>query len=99
MSTLSDLFKSVSEPNLTKTQLEDYHTRLSALYAQIMLETAEITKKEALFFLESELETDVAKKRAFNGSIDGLRLIELKAFAKGCEKLLSSLKSRLFSTY
>lgn len=99
MSKLTDLFAAVSEAGLNKQALEDYHTQLSAMYAQIMVESAELTKKEALFFLGSELPTDIAKKRAFNGSESGLRLIELKAYAKGTEKLLSSLKNRLYSTY
>lgn len=99
MSTLSDLFKSVSEPNLSKQALEDYHTRLSALYAQIHEEMAELEKTEALQMLESDLPTDIAKKRAFNGTGNGQRLIELKHYSKGAEKLLSSLKNRMYSQY
>lgn len=101
MSTLSDLFKSVSEPNLTKTQLEEYHTRLSALYAQIHEEMATLEKREALYILEqqNDAESDIAVKRRWNGSDEGQRLIELKHYSKGSEKLLSSLKNRLYSSY
>lgn len=99
MSILSDLFKSVSELNLTKIQLEDYHTRLSALYAQIHEEMADLEKQESLFLLEVEMPTELAKKRKWNGTHEGLRLIELKHYSKGAEKLLSSLKSRLYGSY
>lgn len=103
MSVLSELFKSVSEPNLTKSELEDYHTRLSALYAQIHEEYGSLEKAEAIYFLESK-ETnpelaDIAIKRKWNGTEKGLRLIEIRHLSKGTEKLLSSLKNRMYSTY
>lgn len=103
MSLLSDLFKSVSEPNLTKSELENYHTKLSALYAQIHEEMATLEKEEAIYFLDSkrlnDVSTDVAIKRVWNASPQGQRLIELKHYSKGAEKLLGSLKSRLYGSY
>lgn len=51
---LQDLVQSVTEKNLTKQQLEDYHTELTGLYAQMMWEMAELEKKEAVFFLENK---------------------------------------------
>lgn len=99
MSKLTDLFASVSEAGLTKTQLEDYHTQLSALFAQMHVEAAMLEKTEALYFLGSELPSDVAKKRSWNGTEHGLRLIEIKHYIRGTEKLLSSLKNRLYNQY
>ncbi len=96
---LKDLFTAVKEHNLTKTDLEKYHTELTSLYAQMLLEIAEKEKLEALFFLEktSPEVTDVSIKRTWRGTTDGLRLIELKSFAKATEKVLSSLKNRMYS--
>lgn len=99
MSQLSELFKSVSEPHLSKQALEDYHTQLSALYGAMRIEMATLEKAEALHMLDSSLPTDIAKKRAFNGTPLGQRLIELKNYTKGTEKLLSSLKNRMYSQY
>lgn len=101
MSLLSELFKSVSEPNLTKSELEDYHTRLSALYAQIHEEYGSLEKAEAIYILENKngVESDIAVKRRWNGSEQGQRLIELKHLSKGTDKLLSSLKNRMYSQY
>lgn len=103
MSKLLDLIKNVQEKTLTKQQLEDYHTELTSLYAQLCWEMAELEKKEAVFFLgekglHAEL-TDVAVKRKWRGTEDGQRLIELKNYEKGTSKVLSSLKNRMYATY
>lgn len=101
MSKLLDLFKEVQEPILNKTELENYHTQLSGMYASIVVEAAELTKAEAIYFLEAkEFDgslTDINIKRKWNGSEKGLRLIELKAYEKGASKLLSSLKNRIYA--
>lgn len=101
---LKELFIAVKEHNLTKTDLEKYHTELTSLYAQILLEIAELEKSEAIYFLSKQHEirdnkpiTDVSIKRAWRGTESGLRLIELKSFAKATEKVLSSLKNRMYS--
>lgn len=103
MSTLSDLFKSVSEPNLSKQALEDYHTQLSALYGQMRLEMATHEKAEAMFFLNTKENfdklSDIAIKRLWNCEPTGQRLIELRNYTKGTEKILSSLKNRMYSQY
>lgn len=96
---LLNLIKAVNEKNLTKTQLEDYRDDLSNLYAQMMFELAELEKAEAIYFLESKEETDVAKKRAWRGTEKGQRLIELNRYQKATEKILSSLKSRIYATF
>lgn len=101
MSKLLDLFKAVTEPNLNKTELEDYHTQLSGLYAGIVVEAGELTKAEAIYFLEAKefdsALTDINIKRKWNASEKGLRLIELKSYEKGASKLLSSLKNRIYA--
>lgn len=104
---LETLFKEVSELNLSKQALEDYHTQLSALYGQMRLEMATLEKLEALYFLQQKDVaettgvnwTDIYIKRQWNGQGEGQRLIELKNYTKGTEKILSSLKNRLYSQY
>ena len=95
---LAEVFIAVKEQNLTKSQLEAYHTELTSLFAQMNLEMAELEKEEAMFFLEKKEASDVATKRAWRGTKEGQRLIELVRYSKATEKVLSSLKSRLYST-
>lgn len=99
--TLKELFEAVKEHNLTKTDLEKYHTELTSLYAQMLLEVAEKEKVEAIYFLTktSPEVTDVSIKRAWRGTESGLRLIEIKSFVKATEKVLSSLKNRMYTQY
>ena len=97
--TLKELIKAVDENNLTKPQLEEYRDKLANLAALMQLELADLEKAEALFFLENKQDTDVATKRAWKGSAKGQRMIELTHYYKAAEKILSSLKSRLYSIY
>lgn len=102
--TLKELFHAVREPNLTKTQLESYYDELTNLYGMIHFETAEKEKKEAMYFLENKKDgeverADIAIKRMWRGTPEGQRLIELGHYSKATEKLLSSVKHRIFSTY
>lgn len=96
---LKELFIAVQERNLSKDTLEQYRDELASLFAQIHLEMADLEKAEAIYILESKLESDIAKKRAWRGTEKGQRLIELAHFAKASEKILASLKSRLYSIY
>lgn len=103
---LKELFESVREVNLTKTQLENYHSELTSLYAQMLLEMAELEKTEAIYFLSKQHEirdnkpiTDISIKRMWRGTQSGLRLIELKSFEKATSKVLSSLKNRMYNIY
>lgn len=106
---LRELLEAVKEKNLGKQALEDYHTELTSLYAQMMLEMSELEKKEAVFFLEekdlykgindSKTPTDVSVKRMWRGSPNGQRLIELKNYEKATSKILTSLKNRMYSQY
>ena len=96
---LAELFKQVQEKNLTKDQLEEYHADLSGLYGQMQLELADVRKKKAIFFVEQPEKTAIATERKWGASSEGLREIELAHYAKGTEKILSSLKSRLYSVY
>lgn len=97
--TLLELFKSISDVSLSKDQIEDYHTKLTSLYAQMQLELADLEKSEAIFFLEHYEKSDIATRRKWNVTEQGQREITLKRYVKATEKALSSLKNRLYSRY
>lgn len=97
--TLRELIEAVNEKNLTKTQLEEYRDQMSHVAALLHLEYADLEKKEALFIDSCTEPTDIAKKRKWKITIEGQRQIEVKGYIKSAEKMLSSLKSRLFSMY
>ena len=99
MSQLTELLESVREKNLTKTQLEDYRDEMTALFAQMQLQLADLEKEEAKYLASHGEKTDVNAKRKWGGTESGQRLIELKRFSKATEKMLSSLKSRIYAQY
>lgn len=96
---LKALIEAVKEPGLTKTQLEAYSDELTKLFAMLHLELAELEKEEALYLTNFKLESGIATKRAWNVTQAGQRLIELDHYVKITEKLLSSVKHRIYSTY
>ena len=96
---LLELFKQVKERNLSKDQLEEYRDDLSSLYAEMQLELAELRKLKALYFVEKRAKTDKETERNWEAGKEGLREIELSHYLKGTEKILSSLRSRLYQVY
>lgn len=99
MSQLTSLLEAVREPNLSKDKLEGYRDELSNLFALMHLELAEVRKAKALYFDQHPEKTDKATERKWQVTPEGLREIELSHFSKGVEKVLSSLKSRLYNVY
>ena len=97
--TLLELFQGISDVSLSKEQVEDYHTALTSLYAQMNLELADLEKLEAIYFLKETQDSDIKTKRHWNGSKEGQRMITLKRYIKASDKALSSLKNRLYSRY
>ena len=96
---LREVILAVKEKNLTKTQLENYRDDLANIFAEMQFELAEIRKAKALYWLSDKKETDIATERAWAVTKQGQREIELSHYAKATEKILSSLKSRLYSVY
>ncbi len=96
---LRELLEAVKEKHLSKDQLESYRDDLSNLYAAMQLELADIRKEKALFMFESALKTVSSKEVAWGADPRGQREIELAHYSKGVEKVLSSLKSRLYQVY
>jgi len=96
---LLELIKKVNEKNLSKDQLENYRDDLSNLFAQMQFEIAEIRKEKAIYFIEKREKTDKETERRWQATIRGLREIELSHYCKATEKILSSLKARLYNIY
>lgn len=96
---LEELFKKVREKELSREALEEYRDDLVGLFGQMSIETADLKKKEAIYFLENKKETDVATRRAWDSTKEGQRLIELRYYCKATEKLISSLKDRIYKLY
>lgn len=96
---LKELIESVREKSLTKDQLENYRDDLSGLFAQMMIEMAEIQKEKAMFIENHDAPTDIAKKRKWAVTPKGQREIELKAYSSATKEMLTSLRNRLFNFY
>lgn len=98
--TLLQLIKDVKEQNLPKDKLEEYRDQMSTLYAEMCLEMSELEKAEALFMGGFDKEvSNVARKTEWKNTAEGQRIIVLKWHLKALEKLLSSLKNRIFQIY
>lgn len=99
--TLLELFQAVKEETLTKTDLEKYRDALSNLYAEMQIEMATIEKSEAMYFYNrtNPETTDISIKRQWKATPDGQRQILLNRYLKATEKVLSSLKSRIYAQY
>lgn len=96
---LIDLITAVKEKNLTKDQLEAYRDDLSNVSALMFIEMADLEKAEALFLDQCVEPTESGKRRKWKAGSQGQRQIELKNYIRSADKILSSLKSRLYSIY
>jgi ABC-type siderophore export system fused ATPase/permease subunit len=98
---LQDLIIAVKEQHLDKEQLEDYRNQMSQVFAEMMLEIADLEKKEALFMGKDFGENVSVAQRKILWKIteEGQRLIVLKRYCLATKELLNSLKSRLYSIY
>ena len=96
---LAELINAVKEQHLDKSQLEDYHSQLSSLFAEMQLEMAELEKIEALFLGHENQKEESVAQRKLNWKItsSGQRLIVLKRYALATKELLNSLKSRIYT--
>lgn len=96
---LKELLLKVNEKQLSKEQIEAYRDELANLFALMQLELADLRKAKAIYFIEKREKTDVATERNWAVTKEGQREIELSHYCKAVEKILSSLKSRLYSVY
>lgn len=96
---LLQLFQEIKDENLNKDQLESYHKELSSLYADMQLRMGEIEKEEAIYLDQSLETTAVMASRKWAVTEHGQEQIELKRQIKATEKIIASVKSRLYNIY
>lgn len=96
---LQDLLKSIDDKSLSREALEEYRDNLVSLFATMQLEIAELKKAEALYLLEHRKESIAATRMEWDATKEGLRLIDLRYYSKATEKVVSSLKDRLYRLY
>lgn len=97
--TLTELFAKIKEEGLSKDQLEDLYTKLSAVIAEMYMEMAQLEKSEALYLDQSEEKTKAGAERKWFAQKQGQRQLELKNFIRAGETQLRSIKNRLYSNY
>lgn len=95
--TLQELIQKVKIENLSKEQLEQLHTALNNLAAELLMEMSELEQKEALFMATDEEEVVAKKTVKWRATKEGLRLIVIKRYLEACKKLINSVKSRIFA--
>lgn len=96
---LQELIKKVNEKGLTREQLEMYRDDLVNLFSLMQLELASLKKSEALYLLNNRKETAIATQMEWDGTKEGQRLIELRYYSKATEKMVSSLRDRIYKLY
>lgn len=96
---LNDLISLVKEEGLTKSALESYHTQLTNLYALYSLEMADLEKAEAIYISGLKEGTNVARKASWAVTEAGQKQIDVKHSLRALDKLLSSVKNRIYSRY
>ena len=97
---LTEIFTSIREEKLGRTQLEMYEQKLAGIYADYMIEIGSLKKERALYFLERQRPevTDISIRRQWDAEPSGQRLIEWECNVKAISKMLSSVKSRIYQT-
>jgi len=94
---LTELLQAVKEEQLTKTDLERYHTALSGMGADLSIEVAELEKEKAMFEA-GDPNISVAKAKVLWKSTEkGQRLILLKGYLQATKTQLRSLEKRIFA--
>lgn len=99
MITLNDLILSVKDKTLPREALEAYGDQLSALFAEMCLEMADLEKEEALFISvthTTEKDSVALRKVFWKATPSGQRLIMLKRYLLATKEMINSLKSRVY---
>ena len=94
---ISDVAKSIKEQNLSKDVLENYYSELTSLYTEMELKMAVLEKEEAIYLNECEEKTRSGAERIWFAGVQGQEQIDLKHNIRAIEKLMSSIKHRIYS--
>lgn len=94
---LLDLFRESKDENLNKEQVEDFYKQMCELRADIKIELAGLTKKRAMFMLNHPTQSVAQRKVDWQGTDEGQREIELKAYISATTDHINSLKTRIYA--
>ncbi len=83
-----------------KDELEELHTMLSIYLSELQTYKATLEKEESLFMGgKSQDETVANRKVSWKASSSGQKLIGVKGEVEAVKPLISSVKSKLYTTY
>ena len=101
VSQLTSLLAEVKEEKLDLPHLELLRDKMVHLFSLVMLERADLRKKEAFYFADEMNKdpnaSDASIKRRFRVTADGQRLLELEAYKAILPREMDSLKSRIYA--
>lgn len=95
---IAELLAAVKDERLTRKQLEDYHSECSHLAADLKLRISELKKAKALYIVQSEEESQVAKRDQWNATEEGQKLITYVGYLGALQTERDSLKNRIYAT-
>ena len=97
MSQLSKTLEAIKEENLTKEKLEDLHSTLLRLRADVKMEMAGLMKEKALFMLREPNKSVAQRKIEWDGSEKGQRLLDLRSYVSALGDAQESVKTRIYA--
>ena len=102
MTRLTELINAIKVERLSREQLEQYYAELTSLYATTALAMSDLEKDEAKYLdknlmVENKAMSEATRRRQWRATKEGLDLIQAKNEVKVIEKLLQSVKHRIFN--
>ena len=94
--TIKEIILRIKEGNLSREQLEEYYDSLTVLYAEMNYRMGEVTKEEALFLADCKEKTKTGADRLWLITPLGQEQITLKYNIRALEKLVASVKHRIY---
>lgn len=96
---LTELLEAVKEEHMVKSQLENYHTSLSNMAADLAIELAELKKEKAMFEASDPNKSVAKMKVEWKGTEKGQRLLLLEGYMKATMTQLKSLRNRIYADF
>lgn len=95
---LKELLEAVKDEKLPLPLIEKYRDEMVHLHTDMQLETADLEKAEAIYFVDPVRRewADIAIKRDWRATEKGQRQILLNRYLKAIAKEIDSLKSRVY---
>lgn len=101
-----ELLEAVKDETLPLPTLEKLRDEMIHLHSMMQIELADLEKKEAIFLAgcqktiiidgKTQKISDVSIRRTWDGTKEGLRMIDINRYIKSIVKEIDSLKSRVY---